>query len=161
MKKILLVCFTLVASATWSLAQQEEVKDNSNNPNAPEIKFEEDIYDFGTIPYAGNGVHDFKFTNAGKEPLIISKAQGSCGCTVPKWPKEPIMAGQSNIINVSYDTKRQGPFTKTVTITSNAKTASKTITIKGVVMSQEETENQSPVRKNSMMTPLETPTKNQ
>ena len=161
MKKIFVICFSLLLGSLVSNAQQEEAKDNSNNPNAPEIKFEEEVHDFGTIPFAGNGVCDFKFTNSGKEPLIISNARGSCGCTVPKWPKEPIMSGQSNSINVSYDTKRPGPFTKTVTITSNAKTASKTITIKGVVMSQEETENQSPVRKNSMMTPLENSTKNQ
>ena len=65
------------------------------------------------------------------------------------------MKGQSASINVSYDTKRTGPFTKTVTINSNAKTATKVVTIKGNVMSQEETENQSPIKKNSSFSPLE------
>ena len=65
------------------------------------------------------------------------------------------MKDQSGVINVSYDTKRTGPFTKTVTITSNAKTSTKVITIKGTVMSQEETENQSPIKKNSTFSPLE------
>lgn len=158
MKKILLNLTFLLAIATFASAQDEQVAatpDNANNPNAPEITFEEELHDFGTLPYAGNGVVDFKFTNTGKEPLVISNARGSCGCTVPKWPKEPIMKGQSASINVSYDTKRTGPFTKTVTINSNAKTATKVVTIKGNVMSQEETENQSPIKKNSSFSPLE------
>lgn len=103
------------------------------NPNAAEISFEKDVHDFGTIKHGGNGVYEFKFKNAGKEPLIISNAQGSCGCTVPTWPKEPIKGGESAVIKVSYDTKRPGGFQKTVTITSNAKTATKIITIKGTV----------------------------
>lgn len=104
-----------------------------NNPNAPEIAFENDEHDFGTIKHGGNGVYEFKFKNMGKEPLIIANASGSCGCTVPTWPKEPIKKGESGIIKVSYDTKRTGGFTKTVTLTSNAKTATKVLTIKGVV----------------------------
>lgn len=156
MKKILFNLSLLLCVSTLAFSQEEKVApDNSNNPNAPEITFEEEVHDFGTLPYAGNGVYDFKFTNTGKEPLVISNARGSCGCTVPKWPKEPIMKGQSAVINVSYDTKRNGPFTKTVTINSNAKTATKVITIKGNVMTQEETENQSPIKKNSSFSPLE------
>jgi hypothetical protein len=89
-------------------------------------------------------VYDFKFTNTGKSPLVISSAKGSCGCTVPNWPKEPVKKGESGAINVSYDTKRVGPFTKTVTINSNAKTAVKVITIKGKVMTKEETESMTP-----------------
>lgn len=156
MKRILFSVSLLLCVSTLALAQEEKVApDNSNNPNAPEITFEEEVHDFGTLPYSGNGVIDFKFTNTGKEPLVISNARGSCGCTVPKWPKEPVMKGQSAVINVSYDTKRNGPFTKTVTINSNAKTATKVITIKGNVLSQEETENQSPIKKNSTFSPLE------
>lgn len=164
MKKIVLSLFC-IAAISFANAQadkaaatpQGEVKpvDNSNNPNAPEISFTEEVHDFGTLPYSGNGECDFKFTNTGKEPLIISNAKGSCGCTVPEAPKEPIMSGKSAMIHVKYDTKRVGPFTKTVTVTSNAKTGTKMLTIKGTIMSQEETENQSPVKKAGMMTPLE------
>ncbi len=103
------------------------------NPNAAEMSFESDIHDFETIKHGGNGVYEFKFKNTGKEPLIISNAAGSCGCTVPTWPKEPIKKGETGVIKVSYDTKRVGSFTKTVTITSNAKTNPKILTIKGVV----------------------------
>jgi|CXWJ01.1.fsa_nt_gi hypothetical protein len=128
------------------------------NPNAAEISFEKDVHDFGTIPFDGNGNYDFKFTNTGKEPLVITNAAGSCGCTVPKWPKEPILKGQSGVINVHYDTKRSGPFTKTVTITSNAKTASKVITIKGTVETKEQTDSGTPLKKESGLSPKENAT---
>ena len=105
----------------------------ATNPNAPEITFDKDIHDFVTIENGGDGTYEFKFKNTGKEPLIISSAKASCGCTVPTWPKEPILAGKSSTIKVMYDTKRTGSFTKQITITSNAKTANKIITIKGVV----------------------------
>jgi len=99
-----------------------------------EITFEKELHDFGTIPYAGNGTYEFKFKNTGKDPLIISEAKGSCGCTVPTYPKNiPIQPGESQIIKVTYDTKRAGNFTKTVSIHSNAKTPDKVLTIKGNV----------------------------
>ena len=101
------------------------------NPNAPEILFDVESHDFGTFDQGGDGTFEFKFKNTGKEPLIISNAQGSCGCTVPKWPKDPIAPGHSDVIKVTYDTKRVGGFTKTVTLTSNAKTQTKVLTIKG------------------------------
>lgn len=77
-------------------------------------------WNYGTIKNASTGYRYFKFTNTGKGPLVISAAKGSCGCTVPTWPKEPIMPGESNFIKVKYDTKRTGAFTKYVTLTSNA-----------------------------------------
>jgi hypothetical protein len=99
-----------------------------------EMTFETDVHDFGTLDYAGNGTYEFKFKNTGKEPLIISDAKGSCGCTVPTYPKNvPIKPGETNVIKVTYDTKRAGNFTKTVTIHSNAKTGEKVLTIKGHV----------------------------
>lgn len=148
MKKYLLLILTVLSFSGFTGNAQD-------NANAPEITFEKDLHDFGTIDYAGDGKYAFKFTNTGNEPLIIGSAQGSCGCTVPKWPKDPILKGQSNYIDVSYDTKRPGPFTKTVTIQSNAKTSSKVITIKGVVRTQEQTEDQMPIRKDNGLSPLE------
>lgn len=84
------------------------------------IEFEKMEHDYGTIDQGANGATEFRFTNTGTEPLIISNAKGSCGCTVPEWPKEPIAPGASSSIKVKYDTKRVGPISKTVTITSNA-----------------------------------------
>jgi hypothetical protein len=155
MKKLLLASF-LIASAFTLKAQDDSQKSPANNPNAPEITFEKDVHDFGTIPYSGNGTYEFKFTNTGKEPLVISNAKGSCGCTVPSWPKEPILKGHSGVINVQYDTKRPGPFTKTVTVSSNGKTAEKVLTIKGTVESKEQTESGTPVKKDNSMAPKET-----
>lgn len=77
-------------------------------------------WNYGNIKNGSTGYRFFKFTNTGQGPLVISSAKGSCGCTVPTWPKEPIMPGQSEYIKVRYDTKRTGAFTKYVTLTTNA-----------------------------------------
>jgi hypothetical protein len=77
-------------------------------------------WDYGTIEKASTGVRFFKFANTGTAPLVISAAKGSCGCTVPSFPKEPIMPGEAGYIKVKYDTKRVGAFTKYVTLTTNA-----------------------------------------
>lgn len=140
MKKLVLLTLFISGIALKGHSQDANTAP-APNPNAAEIVFENDVHDYGTIKQGANGSYEFKFKNNGKEPLIISNAQGSCGCTVPSWPKEPILPGQGNVIKVTYDTKRVGPFTKTVTLTSNAKTPSKVITIKGVVqeLPQEET----------------------
>lgn len=150
MKKIFLFCIYFVAAGVFANAQ-----DAKTLTSTAEITFEKELYDYGTIDYASDGSYAFKFTNTGKDPLVITNATGSCGCTVPKWPKEPILKGQSAYINVTYDTKRPGPFTKTVTINSNAKSASKVITIKGVVRSQEQTDDQMPLKKDNGLSPLE------
>ncbi len=105
----------------------------NTSPTAPEISFENDVHDFMTLPKGTPCEYEFKFKNTGKEPLIIQNAQASCGCTVPIWPKEPIMPGQSGMIKVKYDSNRVGAFTKTVNVTSNAKNNPKMITIKGKI----------------------------
>jgi hypothetical protein len=98
------------------------------------MDFVTDVMDYGTIKKGSERVRKFSFKNTGTEPLIISNATGSCGCTVPTYPKEPIMPGASATIDVNYDTNREGPFTKTVTLTTNAEgQESKLLTIKGTV----------------------------
>ena len=125
MKKVLFGALVVVAAAFASEA------------SAQEIKFKKDVHDYGTVPYDGNGECSFEFKNTGKAPLLISNAVGSCGCTVPEWPKEPIAPGKSAAIKVKYDTKRPGPITKQVTVTSNAKNEpSKVIKITGTVEAQ-------------------------
>ena len=97
--------------------------------------FEQETIDYGTIQHNADGKREFVFTNNGTEPLVISNTQGSCGCTVPTTPKEPIAPGGKGIIGVKYATDRVGPFTKTVTVTSNAEgMPSKVLTIKGTVL---------------------------
>ncbi len=98
-----------------------------------EIKFDKLEFDYGTLKQGGDPNGEFAFKNTGKEPLIISNCQGSCGCTVPSWPKEPIKPGASGVIKVHYDTKRVGPINKTVTVTSNSKDGVVTLHIKGMI----------------------------
>jgi len=104
------------------------------NPNAGEFKFVEESHDFGDIPQSTPVTTQFTFTNTGKEPLIIKNCQASCGCTVPSWPKEPILPGKESSIQVTYNAAHAGNFTKSITITSNAKTPTKVIYIKGNVI---------------------------
>lgn len=141
MKKVLLTLSAVVISTVFIQAQTVgKIGEKPTSAVIPvattlaEMTFENDVHDFGTIEYAGNGTYEFKFKNTGTEPLIISDAKGSCGCTVPTYPKNvPIKPGETQAIKVTYDTKRAGSFTKTVSINSNAKTPQKVITIKGIV----------------------------
>lgn len=138
MKKLVFTIGFLMTTALLAVAQTPVAPATSTvTPVATslaEITFEKDLHDFGTIEHAGNGTFEFKFKNTGKEPLIISEAKASCGCTVPSYPKNvPIKPGESQVIKVTYDTKRPGPFDKTVTVKSNAKTPEKMIRIKGKV----------------------------
>ncbi len=128
----LLAAMFLVHRTTFGQAA-EPATATPVNPNAAVMDFETDIVDYGTIEQGADPYREFKFTNTGKEPLIITNAKGSCGCTIPEWPKEPINPGESSVIKVRYDTKRIGAFTKTVTISSNATTPTKVIKIKGKV----------------------------
>lgn len=140
MKKIFLT-FGIAALTIFSIQAQETKTDNAVivNPNAATMTFETDVVDYGTIEQASDGVREFKFKNTGKEPLIISNATGSCGCTVPTWPKEPIAPGVSAVISVKYDTKRLGAINKTVTVTSNATEATKVLRIKGNIVAPKTT----------------------
>lgn len=102
--------------------------------NGPKIQFNKDVHDYGDLKYGADGTVKFEFANTGKSPLIISNASASCGCTVPEWPKEPILPGKSSSITVKYDTKRPGVINKSVTITSNAENdPTKILQIKGSV----------------------------
>jgi len=128
-----IVSVILLVFAAFSLKAQDNAQP-AENPNAPEISFETTVHDFGTIFQNSEAVCDFKFTNTGKEPLILSKPQSSCGCTVPTWPQEPILPGKSDVIKVTYSTHNIGPINKTVTVTSNAKTSRVILSIRGNVI---------------------------
>lgn len=101
---------------------------------AQEISFDSKTHDFGNIPQDVPASFEFEFTNTGSAPLIISNAEGSCGCTVPEYPKAPVMPGKTGKIKVTYNAKTSGPFQKSVTITSNDAVAPSTeLRIKGQV----------------------------
>ena len=104
------------------------------DPNAGKFKFKEETHDYGEVPEGPLAEVDFEFKNVGKKPIVINEAHGSCGCTVPKWPQEPIMPGKKGIIHVAYTTQgRQGPISKDVTINSNAQQSPMVLHIKGYV----------------------------
>lgn len=103
----------------------------------PEIVFESEFHDFGEISEGMVVKHTFTFTNEGEGPLIISNAQGSCGCTVPDWPRQPIAPGESADINVSFNsTGRAGKQDKRVTLTTNAVPQTKVLNITSMVLSK-------------------------
>lgn len=123
MKKFI---FLLSLMATVALGTNDAYAD-------PEIEFESEVMEYGTLEKGADGKRVFTFTNIGDAPLIITKCNGSCGCTVPTCPKEPIMPGEKGTIQVKYDTQRVGGFTKTVTVSSNAESGTKVLRIKGTI----------------------------
>ena len=134
MHKKILFASSLVISCLFAKAQTSEPSSASSDPNAPVMAFDTKDHDYGTIQQDDNGTYLFTFTNTGKEPLVIKEAHGSCGCTVPKWPHNPVAPGHQDTIKVTYDTHNHiGVFQKTVTITSNAKESTMVLSIKGKV----------------------------
>jgi len=136
MKKLMTLLF--IGFVTFSINGQEQtVTETKVDPNAPVMEFETEVIDYGKIEQNADGVRVFKFKNTGTSPLIISRIQSSCGCTVPKKPEDPIMPGKDGEIEVKYATNRIGGFNKTITIFSNATEPSKRVRIKGIVLKPE------------------------
>ena len=132
MKKAMFTLSLLVAAMFGMNAVAQEV-----GASGAVITIDKEVHDYGTLEQGGNGECTFTVTNTGTEPLIIQMCKGSCGCTVPSCPQEPIAPGASATIKVKYDTNRVGPINKTVTITSNASNEpSKMIRIKGNIVAK-------------------------
>lgn len=119
MKKIILIPFLFFSLFTLVLGQAK-------------LAFNDDVHDFGTFDEGEIMDFEFEFTNTGTEELTIKSVRASCGCTTPFWTKEAIAAGEKGSIKVRYNSKnRPGNFHKTITISSNASTPNKVLTIKG------------------------------
>lgn len=123
MKQLITILF--IGLISFSVNAQEKVA---------KIEFKSDTIDYGTIEKGADGVRVFEFTNTGDAPLIVSKVTSSCGCTIPKKPKDPILPGQTGEIEVKYDTNRVSPIRKTITVISNAETPTVALKIKGLVI---------------------------
>ena len=136
MKKFALILF--IGFIGFSINAQEKLTAKKVDKNAAVFKFETEVVNYGEIAHNSDGVRVLKFTNTGKSPLIITNVKGSCGCTVPSAPKQPIMPGASGEIKIKYATNRIGPFSKTVTITSNAVRSSIVIPVKGKVLNEKD-----------------------
>lgn len=148
MKKVIYLLGIMLLMAGVAKAQDKETVQLG-----PEIEFEKVVHDYGDVPYNGNGECEFRFTNTGTEPLLIQKPKSSCGCTIPSWPNEPILPGESDVIKVTYRTNRAGNINKTVTVTSNAtKNSTVVLRIKGRVL--EQPTEVLPANNNGMGTPV-------
>ena len=134
MKKLFVLISALFLMCSMTFAQSE----SGEKQNGPEITFKDTHHDFGNVQYKGGATYEFVFVNTGNEPLILSQPKSSCGCTVPEWPKQPILPGQSDCIRVTYkNTDRPGSFNKYVTIFSNAlKNKEVKLHIKGAILQQ-------------------------
>ncbi|MDA9339428.1 DUF1573 domain-containing protein [Polaribacter sp.] len=104
--------------------------------HAQEFQFENETIDYGKVAKKSDGARIFTFTNVGTAPIIISRVQSTCGCTVPEKPEAPIMPGAKGKIKVSYDTNKPGRFNKQIIIFSNAKQTRRVIRVKGYVSSE-------------------------
>ncbi len=144
MKKMILTlgCLSLMTIAAKAQAQVEKAQTVAMpaptappvNEKAGKFKFNEETHDFGTVPEGPLAECDFEFKNVGKEPITITDAHGSCGCTVPTWPHEPILPKHSAKIHVAYTTNgRQGMINKDVIINSNAQQSPMRLHITGNV----------------------------
>mgnify|MGYP003578182291 CR=1 FL=1 len=169
MKKVLLSLGMVFMATGFAMAQDSHVGHNHGTTTtaaapapaaAPQAKtsttlttenmsFTGDVHEFGNLPEGPSAEHEFKFKNTGKEPIIISNVTASCGCTTPSYSKEPVLPGKTGSIKAVYSTQgRVGPFTKAITVVSNAGT--KVLTIKGTV--DKAPENSVPANKSMVKT---------
>jgi hypothetical protein len=125
MKKLLIV----IVAISLSLG----LKAQDSGQSSPEINFDKLVHDFGKVMQGDKTEYEFVFKNTGKVPLIISDVKSSCGCTVPEWPRNPIMPGGSATIKVKYNSNIIGAINKQVTIISNASNSPTVLRIAGSV----------------------------
>lgn len=129
MKQLAMTLILALLFTTFTFAQ----KDVPTGPTTT-MEFEESQFDFGTIDEGEKVSHLFTFTNTGDMPLVIKDAKGSCGCTVPQWPKEPIAPGEQGQILVEFNSKgKSGAQNKRVTLTCNTNPAQTFVNMKGEV----------------------------
>jgi hypothetical protein len=145
MKKLLFLAFlTVLSTAVFAQVEGQSKKQSKKKskeivveedtlPKVPVIKFNNLVHDYGNIYKGDNGVCTFEFKNVGKADLILTNVNSSCGCTVPKWPREPISPGETSSIQVSYNTNSVGAINKHVTVSTNTAEERITLSIKGSV----------------------------
>jgi hypothetical protein len=136
MKKLFPLVAVLILSVNFLNAQTDApVKSDvvEEQKSYPVMEFESVVVDYGVIEQDSDPYRYFEFTNTGDAPLIITNAKGSCGCTVPTWPKEAIAPGETGQIKVRYATNRLNKFSKSITLTTNEEKPSRKLTIKGEV----------------------------
>ncbi len=133
-KLILLFVLPLFAALQMNAQTNQAAPAPPVNPNAPVAKWDKLVNDFGSIAFNVPKTAEFTLSNAGKEPLIISSARASCGCTNLKYSQEPILPGKSATVSATYNAATQGVFTKTITVVTNADANPVVLQIKGTVL---------------------------
>lgn len=139
MKKLFLglIAVTMLMACNNNQAAGNSTASNTTTANAgngPVMKFEKETHDFGKITEGDKISYDYKFTNTGKAPLIISDARASCGCTIPEWPKTPIKPGESSVIKVTFDShSKVGLQDKQIVVTANTTPAQNLVHLVGDV----------------------------
>ncbi len=118
MKKILL--YLGLALAVFAINANITAQQGTAFVQGPKLTLDKEVHNYGKIKKGADGSCYFTISNSGTEPLLVSNAKGSCGCTVPDWPREPIAPGETAKMKVTYATNRVGPINKSVTITSNS-----------------------------------------
>ncbi len=135
MKRIFSLLVLLAGLSVSLSAQVKAMPDATAEATAPTaMTFEQTEIDYGTIEQNADPYRTFTFTNTGSEPLIITNAVGSCGCTVPSYSKAPVAPGDSGEVKVRYATDRLGKFRKRVTLTTNVSEEPIVLTIMGEVL---------------------------
>ena len=113
--------------------------DQVDTTSDAQMEFEATEWNFGEIIQGESVEYAFKFTNRGSEPLIITNAKGSCGCTVPVWPREPVAPGESGVVDVKFNSKgKKGKQNKKVTLTTNMVPSQMVLKVTGLVNLKEE-----------------------
>ncbi|MEZ7838726.1 MAG: DUF1573 domain-containing protein [Flavobacteriales bacterium] len=113
--------------------------DQVDTPSDAKMEFEATEWNFGEITQGESVEYAFEFTNTGSEPLIITNAKGSCGCTVPVWPREPVAPGESGVVDVKFNSKgKKGKQNKKVTLTTNMVPSQMVLKVTGLVNLKEE-----------------------
>ena len=133
MKKLFLL-LALPLFVAFSVNAQTTPPPPPANPNAPVIKWDKIVNDFGDIAFGIPKTADFILTNVGKEPLIISSVRASCGCTNPKFSQEPVLPGKTSVVSATYSAAAPGIFSKTVSVITNADPNPVVLIIKGNVL---------------------------
>lgn len=146
---LLLVSFVTLTGCKQKNSNERISPDLVNNPatadgksdaeNIPVFKFDTDNHEFGEINQGEVVSYNFKFKNIGKAPLIVSSASASCGCTVPEYSKDPVLAGQEGFIKVTFNSEgKHGMVSKTVTLLANTIPNTKVLTISADIQTKEE-----------------------
>lgn len=108
----------------------------------PNFKWENTEHDFGEIQHLDPVVYEFEFTNKGQAPLVISEVEGSCGCTVAEYTKDPVMPGNKGKVKATFDAAAIGKFRKSIKVVANVEGGPEYLYIKGTVVEQSQSESQ-------------------